>query len=248
MMKTDLQTVMWKEWKLLFRDRASRTRTVVSLLCPILLAVYIPFEESARWVTDPILSLLPCIPTVVILVLLIIPDSFAGERERHTLETLLASRLPDGAILFGKVLVSVILALGVAVLVLGVGLATVNILHWGDGPLFYSPRVLITDLVLSFFFAVITAGAGVIISLRAETAQEAQQTLMAALMVPGLILGMIPPALLSLRPEWHGVIRETLGAVGYVEVMAVVVGVCSVLAVGLVALAMKRFQREGLIG
>jgi ABC-2 type transport system permease protein len=246
-MRTDLLTVMWKEWKSLFRDRASRTRTVVSLLAPLLLAVYIPFEESARWVTDPILSLLPCIPSVVILVMLIIPDSFAGERERHTLETLLASRLPDGAILLGKVLVAMTVGMAVAVLVLGVGLATVNILHWGDGPLFYSPRVLVTDLVLSFFFAVITAGAGVIISLRAETAQDAIQTLAATLMVPGLLLGMIPPVLLSLRPEWGGVIRRTLGAVGYLQVMAVVVGVCSAVAVGLVVVAMKRFQREELI-
>jgi ABC-2 type transport system permease protein len=177
----------------------------------------------------------------------LIPDSFAGERERHTLETLLASRLPDRAILFGKLVVSMAVAMSVALLVLAIGLVMVNILHWGDGPLFYSPRVLLTDLALSFFFAVITAGAGVIISLRAETAQEAQQMLAASLMVPGLILGMIPPVLLSLHPEWNGVIRETLGAAGYLEVMAVVVGVCSVVAVGLVAVAMKRFRREELI-
>jgi hypothetical protein len=58
---------------------------------------------------------------------------------------------------------------------------------------------------------------------------------------------MIPPVLLSLRPDWNGVIRETLGAVGYPRMMAVVVGVCSALAVGLIAVAKKRFRREGLI-
>ncbi len=73
-----------------------------------------------------------------------------------------------------------------------------------DAPLVYSSRVLITNLVLSFFFAVITAGAGVIIPLRAETAQEAQQTLLAAIMVPGIVLGMVPPVLFSLRPQWRG--------------------------------------------
>lgn len=246
-MRTDLQTVMWKEWKALFRDRASRTRTLVSLLAPLMLAVYFPFEVGTRWVSDPIVSLLPCIPTVIIFVALSIPDSFAGERERHTLETLLASRLPDGAILFGKLLVSIAVAMGVALLVLAIGLVTVNILHWPDAPLIYTPRVLITDLVLSFFFAVITAGAGVIISLRAETAQEAQQTLLATLMVPGLVLGMVPPVLFSLRPEWGGVIRETLTNVGYARAMSIVVGACSVVALALVAAAMKRFRREALI-
>ncbi len=65
-------------------------------------------------------------------------------------------------------------------------------------------------------------------------------------MVPGLILGMVPPILFSLRPEWRGVIRETLANVGYVQVMSIVVAVCSV-AVALIAAAMKRFRREALI-
>jgi ABC-2 type transport system permease protein len=246
-MKTDLQTVMWKEWKSLFREGGSRAKIVASLMAPLLLAVYFPFEVGARWVSDPIVSLLPCIATVLVLVILTIPDSFAGERERHTLETLLASRLPDRAILFGKLVVSMAVAMSVALLVLGIGLVTVNILHWGDGPLFYSPRVLFIDLALSFFFAVITAGAGVIISLRAETAQEAQQMLAAALMVPGLILGMIPPVLLSLRPEWRGVIRETLASAGYAQVMSIIVGVGGVIGAGLIWVAVGRFERHKLI-
>jgi hypothetical protein len=58
---------------------------------------------------------------------------------------------------------------------------------------------------------------------------------------------MVPPVLFSLRPEWRGVIRETLANVGYVQVMSIVVGVCSVVAVPLIAAAMKRFRREALI-
>ena len=48
----------------------------------------------------------------------LVADSFAGERERHTLETLLASRLPDRAILAGKLLVPVAVAWGAALLAL----------------------------------------------------------------------------------------------------------------------------------
>jgi ABC-type Na+ efflux pump permease subunit len=53
-----------------------------------------------------------------------ITDSIAGERERQTLETLLASRLPDRAILLGKV--AAITLLGWLLLALG---ALPGILH-----------------------------------------------------------------------------------------------------------------------
>ena len=45
-----------------------------------------------------------------------IGDAIAGERERHTLETLLASRMPDRAILLGKVIAIVLYAWGMGVL------------------------------------------------------------------------------------------------------------------------------------
>lgn len=38
----------------------------------------------------------------LVLTLTMVADSFAGERERHALETLLASRLSDRAILLGE--------------------------------------------------------------------------------------------------------------------------------------------------
>jgi ABC-2 type transport system permease protein len=246
-MTTDLRAVMWQEWKLLFRDGTRRTRTVVGGLTPLVLAVYVPLEAGHRWVSDPILPLLTCILTVMVPVLLTIPDTFAGERERHTIETSVARRLPDEAILFGKVLVSLVVALGVVVLVLAVGLVTVNIAHWGGGLLVYSPGALLTDLVVSFFFAVITAGAGVIVSLRAETRQDARVTLGTALLLAGSILGLIPSVLLAFRPEWGETIKKTLAAAADGEALLVLVGSCTVLAVGVVATAVRRFRREGSI-
>ncbi len=126
-----------------------------------------------------------------------IPESFAGERERHTLATLLASRLPDRAILFGKMAVSIAFGWGMTLFVLLVSLVTVNIANavQGDGGfLFYSWRILLADLGLSLLLAVTVSGAGVLISLRSSTVQEAQQILMSAFMIPPMVLGFIAMA------------------------------------------------------
>jgi ABC-2 type transport system permease protein len=54
-------------------------------------------------------------------------DAIAGERERHTLETLLASRISDRAILLGKVIVTTGYAWGTALLGLLFGLFVANL-------------------------------------------------------------------------------------------------------------------------
>ena len=59
-----------------------------------------------------------------------IADSFAGERERHTLETLLASRLSDRAILFGKIAACIAYGWLMAMLCVLVGTITENVSHW----------------------------------------------------------------------------------------------------------------------
>ncbi len=65
------------------------------------------------------------------------PDSFAGERERHTLETLLASRLPDHAILSGKLLVCVLYSFIMTIIFIVLCLAVVNIAYWNGQLLMY---------------------------------------------------------------------------------------------------------------
>jgi len=68
------------------------------------------------------------------LVMGVIAYSFAGDRERHTLETLLASRLSNRAILLGKIAAAVGYALRVTLLSLAAGLVTVNVAHGRDSP------------------------------------------------------------------------------------------------------------------
>ena len=102
-MIADLWTVMWKEWKELFVQRGSMRGGLLRLVIVIgVLGIVPPLQAGREWVDSPmVLAFAGWMP--LLLVTSVVADSFAGERERHTLETLLASRLPDRAILFGKV-------------------------------------------------------------------------------------------------------------------------------------------------
>jgi ABC-2 type transport system permease protein len=245
MMFDDLLTVIWKERKGLFRVRGRRAQALLGLLSPVLLAIYFPLQEGAAWVESP-LPLLLSFVAPLILVGLSIPDAFAGERERHTLATLLASRLPDRAILFGKIVTCVGFGWGVTLALLLASLVTVNVAHWSGRILFYTPTVLLGALAASFLVAMLTAAAGVLFSLRAATAQEAQQSLMAVLLVPPLILQF---GLFFLMASDSGQerLRALLTNVTLGQVTLVIAGVLLLLDVALLAAAVARFRRARLI-
>ena len=244
-MKNDILTVMWKERKGLFRIRGRRAQALLGMFSPVLLAVFFPLQEGVEWVQSP-LSLLLAFVAPLILVGISIPDSFAGERERHTLPTLLASRLSDRAILFGKIITSVAFGWGVTLVLLAIGLVTVNVAHWDGHILFYKPSILLAALVFSFLVAMLTAAAGVLFSLRAATAQEAQQTLMAVLMIPPMILQF---ALFAIMRSDSGKarFREVLATLSFEQVILVIVAVLLVLDAVLLMAAMSRFKRARLI-
>jgi ABC-type Na+ efflux pump permease subunit len=65
------------------------------------------------------------------------PDTFAGERERHTLETLLASRLSDQAILIGKLAACTSYGWLLTIITIVVGVITINAANWSGHVLFY---------------------------------------------------------------------------------------------------------------
>jgi len=244
-MKNDILTVIWKERKGLFRLRGRRAQALLGMFSPVLLAVFFPLQEGVEWVQSP-LSILLAFIAPLILVGISIPDSFAGERERHTLPTLLASRLSDRAILFGKMITSVLFGWGVTLVLLGIGLVTVNVAHWDGHILFYKPSILLADLAFSFLVAMLTAGAGVLFSLRAATAQEAQQTLMAVLLIPPMILQFALFAILG-SESGEARFREVLATLSFEQVILVIAAFLVVLDVALLMAAMARFKRARLV-
>jgi ABC-2 type transport system permease protein len=109
----------------------------------------------------------------------VIADSFAGERERHTLETLLASRLSDRAILFGKVNAAV--AYGSAAGIIGAlaqaVVANLSPKNADSGLAFYPVGSIVAIVVLALLMSLLTASVGCLVSLRAATTRQAQLSL-----------------------------------------------------------------------
>jgi len=246
-MINDILTVVWKERKGLLRYQGSRTRAVLGLLFPVvMLGIYLPLQIGRALVEGP-WSLLASVFIPMMSVGMMIPESFAGERERHTLGTLLASRLPDQSILFGKVAVAVGYAWGMALMLLLVSLVMVNVTHWDGQILLYAPFMVLANVALSLLVASLVAGVGVLISLRAATVQGAQQTLMAATLFPLMFVQLIPLFLLNVVPDGRAHLRELVAAANPAQILLVVMAVLTALDLGLFVAAVVRFKRARLI-
>ena len=206
--------------------------------------IFFPLLVGPVWVTRPELlivwSWMPMFLTTSLAT-----DTFAGERERHTLETLLASRLSDRDILLGKLAAAVIYGWGLSLLSSALSLLVVN-LFYGQGhfPYFYPLDVLALGLVLGLLGAGLSATAGVVVSMRAVSARQAAQimntVIMLLLFVPFLAVTLLPglPAAAAGGAPGNGPF-DTLAA-GVAVVLAILDAV--LLVVGL-----ARFQRAKLI-
>ncbi len=246
-MLRDIQTVMWKEWKELLAGQGLRGRWLQLLLVLGVFGVFLPYQFGHTLVTSP-LSLVVWLWVPAFLVLQVVADSFAGERERHTLETLLASRLSDRAILLGKIVAAMTYGCGLSLVSLVLGLVTVN-LAFGQGQLIiYRPETSLGIIAFTLFSGGITATLGVLVSLRAATVRQAYQVMSIAIMVVlfGGVYGiqgiakMLPPAIAAQAARWFA--QANLGQVVLLS--------CAVLAIinaGLLAAALARFQRAKLI-
>ena len=204
---SDVQTVIWKEWRELLRMSGSRrgallrhlfSVAVIGVLWPWQFGL--PFVQSALGVAMAAMTALMYIAGAA-------PDTFAGERERHTLETLLASRLSDRAILLGKIIAMIQYGCATAVVMLIIGLITVNVVHGEGELLIFSATQLITMIVFTPLAAGLMASIGIHVSLRAKTVKQAQQTLSTAVLVL-LILPAI--AFPTIPREWQAAALQAL--------------------------------------
>jgi ABC-2 type transport system permease protein len=185
----DVWTVVWREWRE-FKDQllSMRRGGLSAVILAVVLGIITPIQMGPAWVNSPItLVYWPFLSASMVSSL--IADSIAGERERHTLETLLASRLHDSAILVGKVLAAVLYGLLFAVVNLSVGWVAVNLTHRSNGITLFEPEHLVVLLILITLGSALAAGAGVFISLRAASVKQAQQTFGVATLV--LFLGPV---------------------------------------------------------
>jgi ABC-2 type transport system permease protein len=240
----DILTVVWKEWRE-FRDQIFRLKRggLSALIALLMLGVFTPLQMGMIWLTSSLmLAYWPLLASGMVSTL--IADAFAGERERHTLEALLATRLSDSAILVGKVIAAVLYGLLFTLVNILVGLVVLLSRHWGED--WVAPPIshLLLIVVLVTLACATLAGVGVFISLRAATVRQAQQTLGVLMMVlfigPFLFLQMLgPEARLRLAAQLTQVGVDTI-------TMWAIIGLgAAALVLNLLALA--RFRRGKLV-
>ena len=116
-------------------------------------------------------------------------DSFAGEKERKTIEALLATPITDGELFMGKVLVSFVPSMLVTAASFAIYTATVDLLTYGmfGRPLLPNLSWALLILGLAPTVALASIGLTVMISARVKGFREAQQ-ISAVLVVPILVM------------------------------------------------------------
>jgi ABC-2 type transport system permease protein len=188
----DVATVMWKEWREIKAQSEFSPTTV--RIAGIVLALVI---GGVAALGGPFLLRTPMTFVAVwaplIGVMSTICESFAGERERHTLETLLASRLSSESLLAGKIAVHVVYGWATALALVVLFTLGANALTLKNGFVFPPAAVLYSVLVLTPLLIFALAAAGVLVSLRAPTVRVAQ-----ARLVSGFMLTFVTLAVTSL--------------------------------------------------
>jgi ABC-2 type transport system permease protein len=241
---SDLGTMIWKEGKELLASGGGLRRGRLTLIVTVaVFGVFLPLEQGVGWVESPMaLVLAAWLP--LFMVATVVADSFAGERERHTLETLLASRLSDRSILFGKMAAAMAYGWGFVLVSLAAALVTVNVMGGGDGLVLYPAPIGLGAAGLSLLTSVLAAGAGVLVSLRAASVRQAQQ----ALSLTVMLLLFIPVfGIQALPASWQARLMQAATSIELGQALGVVAAVLAALDVALVAAAMARFKRTRLI-
>jgi ABC-2 type transport system permease protein len=248
-MITDIMTIVWKEWQELVHQRGSMRGSMRGGLYGLLVfigvfGIFFPLQFGMEMISSP-LQLLIWGWVPFLLITTVIADSFAGERERHTLETLLASRLSDQAILFGKITAAIGYGWGLTLVSLLLGLITTNIANWQGQIIIYPPRILLGILGISLLISLFASGLGVLISLRASTVRQAQQTFSIVFMLLFVPFFAIP----YLPDSWKGRLLEVgmAASSNLTGVIFVAMLILLLIDIGLMAAASARFKRARLI-
>jgi ABC-2 type transport system permease protein len=228
---SDVWTVMRKEW---MEWVATPGCLVQPLVVVIIFGVLTPLFAGRLWLEYPIVqwlwSWLPLAMSAGM-----VADTFAGERERDTLEALLASRLPDRAIVLGKAAAVASYGWGVTLVCWLAGWIAVRLVFDAAfAAAMPNPAyVLAWPVLLSGLAAWFVASTGVLISLRAQSVRQAQQMLSVAMLGTLLVSGLLAVELISLGMGYEA--GRVLGAIA---------GVLLLLNLVLLGLLLIRPQRS----
>ncbi len=243
-MIADIGTVAWKELRGLFWINGSIVRGLRPLLVSLgIFGVFLPWQFGRSLVDSPA-ALLPWIWVPLLMATGVVADAFAGERERHTLETLLASPLSDAAIFTGKFATAVAYGWGFALVSALVGVVVVNLVDGGVRLLFYRPEAFVALLVFGLLGTSLMAAVGTLISLRSATVRQATQ--LTSFLILALVL--IPVGIVQVLPrDALDALDRAIEDAGPLVASAVVAVILFALDAALVAFGIVRFRRARLI-
>ena len=242
-MIVDIFTVAWKELREILTFGDARGRSKFSLLILILIfGIVIPLQNGRDWVESPInIMVWGWMP--FLWVSGIVADLFAGERERHTLEALLATRLSDQSILFGKLMAALTYGFTLTWVIMLASLVTINIGFGRQGLLFYPLGITLGALVFSVLISGLSASIGVLVSLRAGSVRQAQQ-----MMSAGMLVLFLPFMLIQFIPKgWVKIAGDILVNIKPLQIAAGLAVMLLIVEVILIAIAKRLFQRSRLI-
>jgi len=244
-MTADFMTVLWKEWKEIVMERSS---SGAGSFRPLILVGVLGVAVPLRMMPDRYFSVAGLLMPVffaAVVITAVIADSFAGERERHTLETLLATRLSDRAILFGKIAACIAYGWVISLLCIVAGSITSDLAHReGEIHFFHDTASWLVILLGPPLVGGVMATGGVLISLHAATVRQAQQTLSVALAV-GVFATIFGS---SMVPEsWRAQFLHALVTWSPTELVLAAAAVLLAIDLVLLAAGMARFQRSKLV-
>lgn len=164
-------------------------------------------------------------------------DAIAGERERHTLETLIASPASDAALVTGKILAIVLVGFLTAVVLAVVSSATLLVMY---GPDDASPHLVIAVLgpFASIPAALFMASLAFLISYKAKTVKTAQSVLGLTMFPLFMVFGFAAPLAGSIDRVSPGTALVTVVVGGTAAL---------VLPALLFVLAVMRFRRDRIL-
>jgi ABC-2 type transport system permease protein len=233
----DIWTMIWKETKDSILQ-GGWSALIRPLLLVGILGIGFPWRFGLQWLalTPLVMGLVLYIPFIVILSF--VGDAIAGERERHTLETLLASRISDRAILLGKIIVTASYAWGTALLGLLLGLIVANLSkRQGSWEFYTHVDLLLEALALSLLTSLLGVSGGVLISLRSATVRQAQQILIVATLV------LVAGGVLTLK----AVPAQAISSLSNSQIWLIAMAVLAVLDAILLGVSLVSFRRSRLI-
>lgn len=242
-MLTDIWTVMRKELMEILQRTGTRGAGKWGFIMYLgIFGVLLPLSTGVEGVqTGTSAAFLIWLPYM--LVLGVVTDTFAGERERHTLETLLSTRLSDQAILYGKMAASLAYGGGITLLCFYAGILAINVANGFTPFVNYPGWVHIVVPVVTLLMSLLAAELGVLASLRAQTARQAAQRLSI-----GFMIIFLPVYLLPLLPEkWILAIDAWLPTVNFLLVGIIVLVIVLGIMAFLLFLARRRFRRSKMI-